>query len=73
MIECCGIETKMMGNPVIDLPDRQLQVLVRAHLDKYGKAAAANAQERANTLSEMGDDDGAKMWRRIAELLASVE
>ncbi len=62
-----------MGNLVIDMPDRQLQVLVRAHLDKYGEAATANALERANALSELGDDAGAKMWQRIAEMLARVE
>ena len=57
---------------MIDMPDQQLQVLVRAHLDKYGKAAAANATERANALSELGDDDGAYMWQRIADMLAEV-
>ena len=58
---------------MIDMPDQQLQVLVRAHLDKYGKAAAANALERANALSELGDDDAAHVWQRIADMLAEVE
>lgn len=55
------------------MPDQQMQVLVRAHLDKYGKAAASNALQRAKALSEMGDDEGAEIWRRIADMVASGE
>jgi hypothetical protein len=58
---------------VIDMTDPQLRVLVRAQLDKYGQLAAANATERAKSLSEMGDEDGAHMWQRVAEMLAHEE
>jgi len=54
------------------MPDQQLQVLVRAHLEKYGEAAATKARERAKALTQMGDNDGAKMWQLIADMLARV-
>lgn len=53
-----------------DMSDRQVLVLVRAHIEKYGEAAAGKAEERAKALSEMGDAEGAKMWRKIAETIA---
>jgi hypothetical protein len=52
------------------MTDLQLQVLVRAHLNRYGDAAAANASERARALSELGDAEGAHVWQRIADLIA---
>jgi hypothetical protein len=55
---------------VIDMPDQQVLVLVRAQIEKYGKAAAEKATERARALSEIGDEEGADMWRRIAETIA---
>lgn len=55
---------------MIDMSDQQVLVLVRAHIDKYGKAAAEKAGARAKALSEIGDAEGAEMWRRIAETIA---
>lgn len=52
------------------MPDQQVLVLVRAHIEKYGKTAAEKAMERAKALSEIGDDEGANMWRRVAETIA---
>jgi hypothetical protein len=52
------------------MPDQQVLVLVRAHIEKYGKAAAEKAIERARALSEIGDDEGAEMWRQVAETIA---
>lgn len=52
------------------MSDQQVLVLVRAHIDKYGKAAAEKAHARAKALSEIGDAEGAAMWRRIAETIA---
>ena len=54
---------------MISMPDQQVLVLVRAHIEKYGKTAAEKAMERAKALSEIGDDEGAKMWRRVAEMI----
>ena len=52
------------------MPDQQVLVLVRAQIEKYGKAATDKAMERAKALSEIGDDEGAEMWRRVAETIA---
>lgn len=52
------------------MPDQQVLVLVRAQIEKYGKAATDKAMERSKALSEIGDDEGAEMWRRVAETIA---
>ena len=51
------------------MPDQQVLVLVRAQIETYGDSAAVKATERAQALAEIGDDDGAKMWQRVAETI----
>lgn len=52
------------------MPDQQVLVLVRAQIEKYGNTAAEKATERAKALSEIGDEEGAEMWRRVADTIA---
>ena len=56
---------------MIDTPDRDRAVLVRALLERYGEAAAEKAKARARTLSDLGDTAGAEMWLQIAEMIVS--
>lgn len=52
------------------MSDQQVLVLVRAHIEKYGKAAAEKASARAKALSEIGDAEGAEMWLKVADTIA---
>lgn len=38
----------------------------RQMIDRYGAEAAAEADERAATMAELGDGEGRAVWRRIA-------
>lgn len=53
-----------------NVPDQQMLVLVRAHIETYGDAAANKANERAQALAEIGDGEGAKVWQQIADTIA---
>ena len=55
---------------MIDIPDRDIAVLVRSLIEQYGEAAEKKARGRARALADLGDTEGAEMWLQIAEMIA---
>ena len=53
------------------MPEKQIHVMVQAHVERYGQEAGAKAQQRADALAEAGEHDGAELWQRIADRLGA--
>ena len=50
---------------------RQVDLAVQSMLERYGNQASAEASIRASELQEIGDLEGANMWRDISKKLQS--
>jgi hypothetical protein len=53
--------------------DRDVERMARHVISKHGRAAGRVAQQRAQELADAGDSGAAKVWRDIANAIATIE
>lgn len=55
------------------VPDRTIQALAHALIDRHGIEAASVAAKRADQRRRLGDPEGTEVWRRIKQAIEALQ